>query len=90
MESPATYLLRILRAHPWPGASHRITYLVIRRPYAHLEEELRRIGDVTVIVDRRARKRREIQQRVTVERRHAERRRTMEELGEMVIVNHGT
>ena len=72
------------------GGSDSVTYLVIRRDFCHLENELRRIGDVTVIVDRRHRERREIHARVSVERRRAERRGAIEELGEIVIVNQGS
>lgn len=88
VEWPAGYLLRLLRANPWPGVSHPVTYLIIRRPYTHLQDQLRR-ADMTVIVDRRSHERREVRQPVTVERRHAERRTKMEELGEIVIVNGG-
>ena len=60
--------------------------MIIRRPYANLEEELRRIGNVTVIVDRRDRARRGVFFGVAAERRYLERRLLKEELGEMIIV----
>jgi hypothetical protein len=88
MGSPAGFLLRIFKATPLPGASRPVTYVVIRRPYSHFDDELRRIGDVTVIVDRRSGERREVKRPVAVERRRSERRRAKEDLGEMVIVSH--
>ena len=50
-----------------------MTYIVIRRPYGHLEDEVRRVfggrEDVKVVVDRRSAERRATQQPVSVERR---------------------
>jgi len=67
-----------------------MTYIVIRRPYAHLEDEVRRVfagrEDVKVVVDRRWGERRASQQRVSVERRRADRRRAKEEQEELVEV----
>jgi hypothetical protein len=80
---------RIFRAHLGPGVGQSGTYIILRRAYAYLEEDLRRIGNVTVIVDRRIRERRDAHERVPAERRRAERRSTREELGEMVIVSQG-
>ena len=57
--------------------SHRLLRdgrLVIRSHNAHLEEGLRRLGNLTVIVDGRNRERRADRARVPVERRHAHRR----------------
>ncbi|PYQ19183.1 MAG: hypothetical protein DMF79_13230 [Acidobacteria bacterium] len=68
-----------------------MTYIVIRPPYAYLEEELRRpFGDqrdVTIMVDKRYGERRLTQRPPDAERRHADRRRVKEELLEVVIVN---
>ena len=66
-----------------------MTYIVIRRPYAHLEDEVRRVfagrEDVKVVVDRRSGERRATQQSVSVERRRADRRRAKEELVEVLV-----
>jgi len=88
MESPAGYRLRIVRTNPSSAMNHFMTYIVIRPAYAHLEEELRRIGNVKVIVDRRSHARRDLHDPVAAERRRADRRRETEELGELVVVNH--
>ncbi|MBI4011604.1 MAG: hypothetical protein HY359_04790 [Candidatus Rokubacteria bacterium] len=64
-------------------------YVVIRRPYAYLERELRRTfegqEDVRVLVDRRSGERRTSPQPVALERRRAERRRSKAEVLEVVI-----
>ena len=71
-----------------------MTYIVIRRPYAHLEDEVRRVfagrEDVKVVVDRRSGERRATQQPVSVERRRADRRRAKEELVEVLIAEATT
>ena len=65
--------------------------LIVRRPYAHLEDRLRRAfkerDDIEVISDRRRGERRIGERRVQVERRQAERRTSKEEILEVVI--HG-
>ena len=66
-----------------------ITSIIIMRPYAHLERELRNTfkeeDDVKVILDKRYEERRTSQQAVEVERRHADQRQPKEELVEVVI-----
>ena len=66
-----------------------ITSIVIQRPYAHLEKELRRgfkgDEDVKVILDGRYRQRRKRKQPVKIERRRADQRRSKEYLVEVVI-----
>ena len=66
-----------------------ITSIIIMRPYAHLERELRSTfkeeDDVKVILDKRYEERRTSQQAVEVERRHADQRQPKEELVEVVI-----
>ena len=63
--------------------------MTIRRPYAHLEAELRRAFEgeenVKVIVDRRYRERRMSRQSVPAERRRGDRRTPKEELVEVVM-----
>ena len=90
MQPLRAFLLRITTGNPWPGESRGMTYIVIRRAYAHLEGELRRAfesrEDVKVIVDRRHRERRTSPEPVMVERRSADRRRAKEELVEVLTV----
>ncbi len=91
MSSLPGLLLKIFRVNPGLGEHREMTYIVIRPPYAYLEEELRRpFGDqrdVTIMVDKRYGERRLTQQTPDAERRRADRRRVKEELLEVVIVN---
>jgi hypothetical protein len=86
---PNDFLMKITKSTPSSGESPRITSIIIRPSYAHLERELRETfdkeEDVKVIVDRRYDERRKRQQAVEIERRKDERRRTKEELVEVVI-----
>ena len=63
--------------------------VVIRRPFAHLEEELRSIfdgqGDVRVFIDNRKGDRRVKLQTVSPDRRRYDRRSPKEELIEVVM-----
>ena len=63
--------------------------IVIQRPYARLEKELRNAfkgdNDVKVILERRSRERRKSTKEVEIDRRMAERRRPKEELVEVAI-----
>jgi len=63
--------------------------LIVRRPYAHLEERLRRAfegrADVDVLPDRRRGERRRDVRTVEAERRRVERRTSKEEIVEVVI-----
>jgi len=94
LEPLPAFLLKIATANPWPGERGGMTYIVIRRPYGHLEDEVRRVfagrEDVKVVVDRRSGERRATQQQVTVERRRADRRRAKEELVEVLIAEATT
>jgi len=84
-------LLKILRVNPGLGEHREMTYIVIRPPFAYLEEELRRpFGgqrDVAIMVDKRHGERRSTRQPPAAERRRADRRRVKEGLLEVVIVN---
>jgi hypothetical protein len=83
-------LLKILRANPVLGENRLMTYIVIRRPYAHLEAELRPFeeqGDIKVLVDKRHGERRLREHVSPVERRAADRRKAAEELLDVVILN---
>jgi len=66
-----------------------ITSIIIMRPYAHLERELRNTfkeeDDVKVILDKRYEERRKKEQAVATEHRKTSRRRPKEELVEVVI-----
>ena len=83
------FQLKIVKATTEPGESGKSTLIIIRRPYAFLEAELRRAfeeqGDVQVVVDRRIRERRTSPQVVAVDSRHADRRTVKEEIVEVVI-----
>lgn len=78
MSSLPRFLLRIARATNPPERGTGMMSIIIRRPYAHLEQELCRAfegqEDVKVIVDRRYDERRTSQQPVAMERRQADRR----------------
>ncbi len=83
------FLLRIAKTVPTPEEGAGIMSIIIQRPYAQLEKELRSVfkgeKDVKIIVDRRFGERRTSQQAVEVERRHAEQRQPKEELIKAVI-----
>ena len=83
------FLLRIAKAtSSLEGGAGAMT-VIIRRPYAFLEKELRSgfegQEDVKVIVDRRYRERRTKIQPVEIEHRRADRRRTKEALVEVLL-----
>ncbi len=63
--------------------------IVVQRPYAYLEKELRNAfkgqDDVKVILDRRQGERRKTTKAVAVDRRKADRRTPKEDLVEVVI-----
>jgi len=63
--------------------------LIVRRPYGHLEERLRRVfegrDDIVVITDRRSSNRRGSARPVQDERRRADRRSRKEEMLEVVF-----
>ena len=92
MEFLPVFLLRI-----FTGAFRReessgrgLLYIIIRQPFAHLEERFRRVfegqEDVKVIVDRRYRERRRGAHPVAPERRQADRRGAKDEVGEVVVL----
>lgn len=83
------FLLRIAKATSPPEKGPGVMTVIIRRPYAYLEKELRSTfegqEDVKVIVDRRYRERRTKIQPVEIERRGADRRGPKEELLEVLL-----
>ena len=89
MNSLPDFLFKILRETPRPEEGRGKMVIIIRQPYAHLEAELRAVfegqEDVQVIVDRRTRDRRTMQQPVEQERRRAKVRRPKEGILEVVI-----
>ena len=84
------FLLRVLSATPQSYLTGGTTYVIVRRPYAYLAEELRLAlqgrEDVKVLVDRRQGERRARNRRFAVDRRRSDRRGTKEELLEVVVV----
>lgn len=86
-------LFRIVKAAPRPDGKTGTMSIIIRQPYAHLADDLRRIfegrEDVHVMMDRRHTNRRTSRQQEPLEprleRRRADRRRPREELVEVVI-----
>lgn len=86
---PPDFHVRIAKkTHPSEESAGIMT-IVVQRPYAHLEKELRSAfkgqKEVNVILDRRYEERRKRPQAVEIERRQAEQRRQKEELVEVVI-----
>jgi len=88
MEMPE-FLLRIVKATRPPEEGPGMMSIIIRRPYSHLEKELRSAfegqGDVKIIVDRRYEERRGSVQPYEIEHRRADRRKPKEELVEVLI-----
>ena len=84
-----SFLVRILKAATHPEEGREKMCIVVHRPYAYLQDELRQgfkgQGDVDVIVDKRSGERRAERKSMTVERRQANRRRTQREIVEVVI-----
>ena len=89
MSSRPGFLMRIAKVAKLSEGGSGNMIVVIRRPYAHLEKELRSAfkgqKDVKVVLDRRYGERRKSRQAVAIERRWADRRRPKEELVEVVI-----
>ena len=89
MSIPPKFLMSIAKAAHLSEEGSGTMTIVIWRPYAHLEKELRSafkgVEDVKVILDRRYEERRKSKEPVTVECRQADRRRSKAELIEIVI-----
>ena len=83
------FLLRIGKETPLLEQGAGTMTIVVQRPYAHLEKELRStfVGHegVQVMVDRRYGERRLTEQPVSVERRRADRRTQKDELLHVLI-----
>ncbi len=83
------FILRILKGVSPSEEGAGIMSIIIRKPYAHLEEELIKTfkgqKDVHVILDRRYTERRKTQQDIEIERRHDNRRQPNEEIVDIVL-----
>ncbi len=88
-ESTPAFVLRMLSVTEGLRHNPGRMLLIVRQPYAHLEDRLRRAfegrDDIVVIRDRRRRDRRTSAGPVQDERRRAERRSRKEEMLEVVI-----
>ncbi len=89
MSSLPDFLLKILRDTPGVNEARGRMVIIILQPYAYLEAELRSAFEgqeyVEVIVDRRTRERRTMQQPVEQDRRRAKVRRPKEGILGVVI-----
>ena len=83
------FLMKIAKATNPPELAAGMMSIIIRRPYSHLEKELRSAfegqEDVKIIVDRRYSERRGSVKPYEIEHRHDARRRPKEELVEVLI-----
>ncbi len=81
--------MRIAKKDSLPEESAGMMTVVVMRPYARLEKEIRSAfkgqEDVKVILDKRNGERRKRLQDIAVERRKDDRRRPKEELAEVAI-----
>ena len=89
MELPSGFMMKIAKTIRQSEEKPGMMSIIIRRPYVHLEKELRRAfkgqEDVKVIVDKRYGERRTGRQTVEIERRRAGRRNPKEQLVEAVM-----
>ena len=89
MHLPAGFLMRIADAANSMESETGMMCIIIRRPYAHLEKELRSAfegqPDVRIVIDRRHGERRTKTHPVSKDRRGMTRRRPKEELVNVVI-----
>ena len=91
MEFTPTFVLTVLGMTEGSGHNPARMRLIVKRPYAHLEDRLRRAfeerEDVEVIVDRRRGQRRMSDRPVQAEQRRTDRRTPREEM--LVILVQG-
>jgi hypothetical protein len=89
MSSPPEFTMRIARKTQPLEEGAGIMTIVVQRPYAHLERELRNAfkgqEDVKVILDRRCGERRKRPKAVAVDRRKSDRRSPKKDMVEVVI-----
>jgi hypothetical protein len=90
MEVAPGLLLTVLGAALPPEDTRRRMYVVLRQPYAYLQDALRRAfeeqEEVQIIIDRRGGERRRASQPVPSDRRRSDRRTPTEELLQIVIM----
>ena len=83
------FLIKILKSSQESGEGTDQMCIIIHRPYAYLAAELKNFfkgqADVTVKVDRRYQERRTKKESCLSERRRTDRRKSKEELLEVVI-----
>lgn len=84
------FIVKVLNPVSEGEKRHKPMYIIIRQPYKHLFKEMCRTfganGTVKVMVDRRHGQRRKKSRPVKSERRQANRRRSKEDLLEVVLV----
>ncbi len=84
-----TFVLGILGVAGGAAQNPARMRLIVRRPYAYLEDRLRKVlegrEDIEIIGDRRRGERRRSDRPVQEERRRAERRTSKEEIMQIVI-----
>jgi hypothetical protein len=89
MEFTPTFALTVLGMTEGSGHNPAGMRLIVKRPYAHLADRLRRAfqerEDVEVIIDRRRGQRRMSDRPVQAEQRRTDRRTSKEEILEVVI-----
>jgi hypothetical protein len=83
-----TFLVQILRTSA-PSETGRRMHIVVRHPYAYLEDELRQgfagEADVDVTVDRRRGERRTRVEAISNEQRRADRRKPVERILDVIL-----
>ena len=88
-ESIPAFVIRMLSVTEGLRHNPGRMLLIVRRPYGHLEERLRRVfegrDDIVIIPDRRSSNRRASARPVQDERRRADRRSRKEEMLEVVF-----
>jgi len=86
------FLIRILKSSQGSGEGTEQMCIIIRRPYAYLEAELKKTfegqADVTVKLDRRYDERQRKKETHPSERRRTDRRKSKQELVEVVIATY--
>jgi hypothetical protein len=89
MPSLPVFLVRILRAAARSEGTPPSMCIVIRRPYAELEQEILRAfegqDDVQIVLDRRRGERRRQPEAVDVDRRRQDRRKPVDEIVEVTF-----
>src|SRR2546428_11624697 len=92
MEFIPTFVLTVLGMTEGSGHNSASMRLIVKRPYAHLEDRLRRAfeerEDVEVIVDRRRGQRRMSDRPVQAEQRRTDRRTPREEVVGTLVQGH--